>query len=38
MWNIKEKIDIDGHLINYAWFVKTSPFVLKFGMVVGIGM
>ena len=27
----KKKI-IDGHLINYAWCVKTSPLGLKFGI------
>ena len=27
---IKEKLDIDTFLINYAWFVKTAPMDLKF--------
>ena len=30
--NIKEIIENDAYLINYAWFVKTSQFDLKFGM------
>ena len=25
--NTKENVNIDDHLINYAWFIKTSPFV-----------
>ena len=32
MSNIKERIENDAYLINYAWFVKTSPLDLKFGM------
>ena len=29
---IKEKLEIDTYLINYAWLVKTGPMDLKFGM------
>ena len=32
MSNIKDRIENDAYLINYAWFVKTTPAVLKFGM------
>ena len=31
---IKEKLEIDTYLINYAQFVKTGPMSLKFGMEV----
>ena len=39
MINTKERIeDDDGYIINYAWFVKTSPVDLKFGMDDGEGI
>ena len=29
---VKGKLEIDTHLINYAWFVKTDPMNSKFDM------
>ena len=38
MSNIKEKIENDLYIINYAWFVKTSPVDLEFCMDDGVGI